>query len=120
MNVKAREHADRWLAAWNGRDLDGVIDCYSDDVEFEAETVVRRWNRPDGRLQGREELRQHFQMGLDLAPELRFSEEAFLLAPSGYTLVYRRENGNLVADVVEQDSQGLARRVRAFYQERPR
>jgi SnoaL-like domain len=114
--VSAREHADRWIAAWNDRDLDRIVGCYSEDVDFVAPTVVRRWGRPDGALRGRDELRQHFARGLELAPQIRFSEQALLLTPGGYALLYLRENGNRVLDVVELDGEGLANRVRAYYE----
>jgi hypothetical protein len=113
--VNARAHADRWLAAWNAHDLDAIMACYAEDVDFAAPTVVRRWGRPDGRLAGRAELREHFARGLALAPGLRFDEEALLTSPGGYALLYRRENGNRVLDVVELDDRGEAARVRAFY-----
>jgi hypothetical protein len=116
--VDAREHADRWLAAWNARDLDAIMDCYAEDVDFVASTVVSRWDRPDGRLHGAAELRRHFQKGLELAPELRFSEEALMTTPGGYALLYRRENDNRVLDAVELDASGRAKRVRAYYAER--
>lgn len=60
-------------------------------------------------------MRRHFERGLELAPGLRFTEEAFLTGPGGYALLYRRENGNRALDVVELDEHGLAARVRAFY-----
>lgn len=63
--MDVREHADRWLAAWNARDLDAIMDCYAEDVDFVAPTVVARWKRSDGRLRGAAELRQHFQRGLE-------------------------------------------------------
>jgi hypothetical protein len=113
--VEAREHADRWLAAWNARDLDGIMGCYADEVDFVAPTVVARWQRSDGRLQGVAELRRHFEMGLELAPDLQFSEETLMTTPGGYALLYRRENANRVLDVVELDDNGLATRVRAYY-----
>ncbi|GHF29217.1 hypothetical protein GCM10017786_74190 [Amycolatopsis deserti] len=114
MNVRA--HADAWLAAWQARDLDAIMACYADDVDFAASTVTRRWGRPDGRLRGKSELRRHFELGLELAPELTFTEEALLTSPGGYALLYRRENGNRVLDVVELDQDGHAARVRAFYE----
>jgi hypothetical protein len=115
--VAARGHADRWLEAWNAHDLDAVMSCYAEDIEFVAQTVVERWGRPDGRLHGRDELRRHFSLGLGLAPDLAFREEALLVAPGGYALIYRRENGNQVIDAVELDVAGLACRVRAYYQQ---
>lgn len=91
--------------------------CYADGVDFAAPTVVTRWDRPDGRLRGKAEVRRHFERGLQLAPELTFTEEAFLTGPGGYALLYRRENGNRALDVVELDQQGRAARVRAYYEQ---
>jgi hypothetical protein len=110
-----RSHADAWLAAWKARDLDAIMSCYAEDVDFIAPTVARRWERPDGRLHGKTELRRHFELGLELAPHLTFTEEALLTNPLGYALLYRRENGNRVLDVVELNQQGEAATVRAFY-----
>jgi hypothetical protein len=118
--MDARGHVDQWLAGWEARDLDAIMACYSDDVDFAASTVVSRWGRADGRLQGKAELRRHFERGLELAPDLRFTEEALLTSPDGYALLYRRENGNRVLDVVELDEHGLAVRVRAFYEQAQR
>jgi ketosteroid isomerase-like protein len=118
--MDVRSHADAWLAAWEVRDLDAIMACYADDVDFVASTVTRRWGRPDGRLHGKAELRQHFERGLELAPDLAFTEETLLTSPSGYALLYRRENGNRVLDVVELDEHGQAARVRAFYQDAQR
>ncbi|MFI6517519.1 nuclear transport factor 2 family protein [Spirillospora sp. NPDC050679] len=115
--MEARAHADQWLAAWEARDLDAIMACYSEEVDFAATTVVTRWDRPDGRLRSKAELRHHFERGLGLAPELRFVEEAFLTSPGGYALLYRRENGNRALDVVELDQHGRAARVRAFYEQ---
>jgi hypothetical protein len=53
---------------------------------------------------------------LELAPDLIFTEEALLTSPDGYALLYRRENGNRVLDVVELDQLGHAARLRAFYE----
>jgi hypothetical protein len=113
--MEAREHADRWLAAWNAHDLDRIMDCYAEEVDFVAPTVVARWQRSDGRLRGAAELRRHFERGLELAPELQFSEETLMTTPGGYALLYRRENENRVLDVVELDDTGQATRVRAYY-----
>jgi hypothetical protein len=117
IDMDARAHADQWLAGWKARDLDAVMAGYSDDVDFAALTVVTRWDRPDGRLRGKAELRRHFERGMHLAPELTFTEEAFLTSPGGYALFYRRENGNRALDVVELDQHGHAARVRAFYEQ---
>ena len=90
--------------------------CYAEDVDFAAPTVVTRWGRADGRLNGKAELRSHFERGMRLAPGLTFTEEAFMTCPGGYALTYRRENGNRALDLVELDQHGHAHRVRAYYE----
>jgi hypothetical protein len=39
-----------------------------------------------------------------------------MATPGGYALLYRRESGNRVLDVVELSAGGLASRVRAYYE----
>jgi hypothetical protein len=113
--MSARDHADRWLAAWNAHDLDAIMAGYAEGVDFVAPTVVGRWGRPDGRLVGRAELGRHFARGLELAPDLAMVEEHLMTAPDGYALLYRRENGNRALDAVQLDEDGLASRVHAYY-----
>jgi hypothetical protein len=107
--------AKDWIEAWNSHDLDRILSHYSQDVIFEAQTARARWNRPDGRLYGTAELRKHFARGLELAPRLKFQFEQVFLAPCGYAVLYRRDNGNRVLDCVTPDSDGRARQVIAYY-----
>jgi len=112
-----RALAEHWIQMWNSRDLDGIMAHYASDIEFEANTVVRRWQRPDGKLHGLSELRRHFQAGLELAPNLHFALESIFTTPGGYAVLYRRDNGNRVLDAVELNGDGLAVRVKAYYAE---
>jgi ketosteroid isomerase-like protein len=104
-----------WIDAWNTHDIDRIMGHYADEVEFTAQTVVTRWNKADGKLKGKEELQQHFSKGLTLAPGIHFTVEEILYAPSGYAVLYRRENGNRVLDAVELNEAGLATKVTAYY-----
>jgi len=104
-----------WIDAWNRHDIDGIMAHYAEDVVFTAQTVIARWNKPDGRLNGKQALREHFIKGLELAPNLRFELTQVLLAPNGYAILYRRENGNSVLDAVELNELGLASHVTAYY-----
>ncbi len=36
-----RRHVDSWLAAWNSHDLDAIMSCYSEHVDFVASTVIQ-------------------------------------------------------------------------------
>lgn len=109
-----REHADRWLKAWNAHDLDAVVACYAEDVEFAIPAVAE--GREDRRVSGREELREHFARGLELAPNLALTEESLLVGPAGFALLYRREDGHRAIEAVEMDDSGLVTRARVYYE----
>src|SRR5438128_887655 len=108
-------HAASWIAAWNAHDLDAILDHYADNVEFQAGTVVNRWGREDGMLNGKAELREHFRRGLEMVPQLKFELEEVFTSPGGYAVLYSRENGNRVIEVVTLDATGRAKNAQAFY-----
>jgi ketosteroid isomerase-like protein len=114
-NLDAKSHAESWIEAWNSHDLDRILSHYAEDVVFEAQTVVLRWNQPEGRLLGKDALRKHFASGLQLAPHLHFTLEDIFLTPSGYAILYHRENGNRVIDAVTVNQKGLCSHVIAYY-----
>ena len=109
-----REHADRWREAWNARDLDEIVSCYSEQVEFVLPALVS--DDEERRISGREELREHFRHGLELAPNLTVDEESLLVGPSGFAILYRREDGHRAIETVELDADGLASRARVYYE----
>lgn len=109
-----REHADRWVEAWNARDLDEIVSCYSERVEFVLPALVG--DSEERKISGREALREHFRHGLELAPNLSVAEESLLVGPSGFAILYRREDGHRAIEAVELDGDGLAARVRVYYE----
>ncbi len=113
--AELRVIAEDWIQAWNAKDLDRIMSYYSDEVEFEANTVLSRWNMPQGKLKGRPELREHFRLGLLYEPDLFFTLEQVFTAPSGYAILYQRDNGNQVLHVVELNEKDKAKKVRVFY-----
>ena len=112
---QARAYAEQWIAAWNAHDLNAIMKLYSPEVSFIAPTVIERWHKPDGLLVGQNALREHFQRGLELAPNLHFELLDVLIGVDGITIVYRRETGALVADVVALDDDYLGEEVHAYY-----
>jgi hypothetical protein len=109
-----RAYADRLLEAWNAHDLDAVVACYAENVDFAIPAAAE--GREDRRLSGREELREHFARGLELAPNLALTEESLLVGPGGFALLYRREDGHRAIEAVELDGSGLVVRARVYYE----
>jgi len=110
----ARRLAADWCGAWNRRDLDGIMRHYADDVRLCSPKVVERCGIADGWIAGKDRLRAYFAIGLR-APDLRFELVDVLLGVNAVSVVYRRETGALVTDVLELDEHGLGRRVVVCY-----
>lgn len=106
--------AEDWIAAWNAGDLDGVMAHYAPLVGFCSPRVVDRWDMGEGWIHGWDALRMHFAEGLD-APGLRYELEDVLIGAGAVTIVYRRETGARVAETLELDDKGRARRVVVAY-----
>jgi ketosteroid isomerase-like protein len=111
---EARVTARDWCDAWNRRDLDGIMHHYSDDVEFSSPTIVKRWGIADGWLRGKAKVRENFAIGVK-SSNLHFELVDVLLGVNSMCVVYRRETGALVTDLVELDENGKGRRVIACY-----
>ena len=115
MQIEAvRKVAADWCDAWNRRDLDAIMEHYADDVEFSSPTVIKRWGVADGWLRGRNKVRENFAIGVKV-PDLQFELVDVLLGVNSMCVVYRRETGALVTDLVELDPSGKGRRVIACY-----
>jgi ketosteroid isomerase-like protein len=106
--------ARKWCDAWNRLDLDAIMEHYADDVEFNSPTIVHRWGHTDGWLRGKARLRASFEIGLK-APNLRFELIDVLVGMRAVCIIYRRETGTLVSDLVEFDEEGRGRRVFCCY-----
>jgi hypothetical protein len=91
--------AEAWIAAWNARDLDAVID---------------RLGRPDGTLRGKPELRACFARGM-ANPALHFTLDDVRLGVNALCILYTREGGKRCADTMQLDAQGHCRRMIACY-----
>lgn len=121
----ARAVAGAWVAAWNRRDLDAVLACYSADAVLTSPQAAHWFARDDGTIRGTDELRDYLEVEFNAAPQLHLEVQHTLVGVDGVTVVYARENGAVVAEVMNLDAAGRIRVARAFFQglvfpERPR
>jgi len=110
----ARRLAAGWCEAWNRRDLDAIMAHYSEDVAFRSPGVVERWNLADGWLHGRTKLRDNFTLALQTAG-LHLTPVEVLLGVLTLCVLYRRETGALVCEMMELNPEGLVYRVVATH-----
>jgi ketosteroid isomerase-like protein len=115
-NINYKALAADWIDAWNKRDIDRIMNHYADDIEFHSSTVIKRWNIADGKLTGKEKLKQHFIKGFEEAPNLHFEFVDLVPEKDSFILTYKRENGQVVSDYIALNKNGEAILVKAYYQ----
>jgi 8-oxo-dGTP pyrophosphatase MutT (NUDIX family) len=83
--------ARRWLAAFNARDLDGLLALYADDAAHTSPKLRDRRPETGGRVVGKAALRAWWQDAFDRLPGLFYRERAVTAGPSRVVLEYVRE-----------------------------
>jgi ketosteroid isomerase-like protein len=116
----AKEHVDRWVAAWNSRDLEAVLAMYSDDIEFSSPKIKAVFpEAKEARVRGKKELRRYWSAALGKYPNIHFSPVG--LAMNGdecffeYVGTYGNTARQLVVEKFEFGGDGLVVRSSAFY-----
>ena len=107
--------ANEWIAAWNAHDLDRIMAHYEDAVELTSPVAARLLGCAEGRVQGKDNLRNYFQRGLEAYPELQFHLLDVLLGINTAVLYYKNQNGGRTAEFMEFSSTGKVARVVANY-----
>lgn len=67
-----REIAESWLEAFNGRQLQRLLDLYDDDAVHTSPKLRAREPRTEGRIRGKAALRDWFADAFERLPELRY------------------------------------------------
>lgn len=67
------EFANRWISAWNRRDVDAVLSYYADEVVFSSPTALRVVPESGGVVRGKGALRSYWIRALEGNPDLEFS-----------------------------------------------
>jgi len=91
---------DRWLAAWNARDLEAILGHFSDDVVFTSPLAVRVMEGSGGVLQGKDRLREYWTAGLPRNPDLHFELIDRYDGVDTLVLNYRNARGGRVCEVL--------------------
>lgn len=93
-------YADRWLAAWNARDVDAVLAGMADDVVFTSPTAARVLPGTGGVVRGKEAVRRYWTTALAAVPDLRFELLAVHAGVDTLVLAYRNQAGQEVDEVL--------------------
>ncbi len=91
------------------------MDHYTDDVEVTSPAVARLTGDSSGKVRGKASLRDCFERGLALIPELRFEILDVLRGVDGMTVYYRNQAGVRVVEVMQLDAELKVKRYSSHY-----
>jgi len=72
--AEAREFVQAWLDAWNAHDVEAVLSNFADNATFTSPIAARLLDETGGVVHGKEALRDYWQKGLSLMPDLRLAQ----------------------------------------------
>lgn len=114
LTKQPREIAENWIESWNRRDLDAVLEHFSDDFEFSSPLISELAGESSGRLIGKAAVRNYWQAALARLPNLRFELVHVFSGVDCVTILYRGHRG-LCAEVLQFGRNNLALRGQALY-----
>jgi hypothetical protein len=113
--LDANEFAQHWVAAWNSHDLDGILSHYASNVVLTSPVVTKVIGEGSGTVNGQAALRNYFQKGLELFPNLQFKLLEVMQGLSSIVLYYENQRGTRTGEFMEFDADGKVLRVVANY-----
>lgn len=88
-----------WTAAWNARDLEAVLDLFSENATFTSPYASKLLPETAGVLRGRSALRRYWTMGIAALPNLHFDLVEVFAGVDSLVILYRNQAGVLVSEV---------------------
>ena len=108
-------HVQRWIAVWNSRNLECILDQYGSDIVFESPLVPRLMQRESATLRGKQELALYFRRGLDAYPDLHFTLLGQFYGANSCVIHYESVNRKIAAETHVLDLGGKIVRTYAHY-----
>jgi ketosteroid isomerase-like protein len=106
--------AKDWIQSWNRRDVEAVLEHYTEDVEFQSSLVVMLLGETSGTVRGKQNLRDYFRKALEAFPGDLNIELLDAYQGVDSLLVHFQASGRRAVEVMELNQEGKVRMVRAF------
>jgi ketosteroid isomerase-like protein len=115
-----KEHIDKWVSAWNNRDLKAVLSMYSDDIEFSSPKIRAVFpERKLSRVTNKKELEEYWTKALKNYPNLHFIPKQIIFQGNFCILEYYAildgKNKTSVIEKFEFQDNGLVKKSSGFY-----
>ena len=113
--AQADKFAEDWVAAWNRRDIEAVLEHCSDQIVFHSPRIALTMGEGKIHVEGKDELRAYWTRALHLAPDLHFELRSVILGSSAITLLYRNQRSQNVSETLVFGEDGRVIRGVALY-----
>lgn len=108
--------AKEWIDAWNAHDLERIFSHYREDFEMISPLIMTRLNVRNGRLKGKDVIRQYWSQGLGMTPNLRFELRNILIGVNSVAIMYRNVTAKrTVVEYLEFDENRQVVRAEALH-----
>jgi ketosteroid isomerase-like protein len=98
-----QEFANDWLAAWNSKDLNKIIEFYADEVTMISPTVTELTGYQEGITVQKSDIKELYSKLFVQIPELHYSLVAVAVGIDTLTIHYTSCQCDMVADVLKFD-----------------
>jgi ketosteroid isomerase-like protein len=112
---QAHELSEHWIQAWNSHDLDEIMSHYAEDVVLVSPIAATILSDPSGTVRGKKALRDYFQKGLEVYPNLKFELIDVMWGLNSVVLYYVNQSGTKSGEFMEVSSSGKVIKVVANY-----
>jgi hypothetical protein len=113
--AEAQVFALEWIATWNSRDLERILQHYTEDVEVTSPLVESVLGPGRVTVRGKDAVRAYWGPALARYPDLHFVLYRAYAGAHSVLLHYQSVQGLVAAECMELDEHGRIRRVQAHY-----
>jgi hypothetical protein len=115
----AKDHVDRWIAAWNNHDVAAVLSLYSEDTETHSPKIKAVFpDRTVAKITNKQDLENYFSLALKKFPNLHFTPIDFIIKGNQIILEYHgTPDGKTRWSVIEKQElkDGLIAKSDVYY-----
>jgi ketosteroid isomerase-like protein len=112
---KTADYVQRWVAAFESKDLDRVLAFYTDDVIFHSPLIARLSHDPRGTVHGKAALRAYVKKGFEVFDHIKFTVLDVLRGVDSIAIHYKGITGAHVVEVLFFDANGMVRESYVHY-----
>ena len=108
--------ARAWVAAWNDRDIEAILEHYDEGVVFHSPRIVDVMGGDAASVTGKDNLRTYWLAALDRAPKLYFELDRVFAGSDTLTLLYANHRDQMVTETFVFGAAGKVVTAMAAYE----